>query len=157
MDEVNLLPWREYKMLYERDLMRRYLWFVVLFAFLILASCHVCFAVLNARHERHLAELQSLLPDEKAFPEADVLTVAALTPDIFSELSATRAHGVCYSKLEYVDQQITLVGRAQAYTGLFQAIRQLEQGGEFGNPHLINGKQEKPGGFLQFVINTGEW
>lgn len=158
MDEVNLLPWREQKIMYERAILARYVLFVVLFALLLLGACHVWFAALNARHEQRLSVLQSQLPDAgEGVEQAESAEVATLSMDLFTALSATRTQGVCYSKLEYSDHRVTLSGQAFTYTGLLQALTQLNTDANIGKLYLLSGKQEKSGSPLQFVINAGEW
>ena len=159
MDEVNLLPWRVQKLAYERALLHRYLLFAVVLALLTLAVCHFWYAAQNAKHEKHLSALNRLLPnsDNDVERQSEPAEIATLSTDTFAALAATRAHGICYSKLDYRDHQITLTGQVVTLTGLARAIQQLTESDNFGNPHLLSSKQANSGSALQFVINTSEW
>jgi Tfp pilus assembly protein PilN len=163
MVEINLLPWREQKLQYERSLMQRYIVAGFVVACMVLLCLHV---LLNMRNQRDWQRLQGM---EAALPVADASPPGQHTVDtdvaarffsgakiaaILDAAGSATNNGICFQRIAYNGSGLQFTGQALMLQSLASGLRMLDTSHLFTSVQFTEMKQGAVHHDFQFVMQA---
>jgi Tfp pilus assembly protein PilN len=165
MVEINLLPWREQKLQYERSMMQRYIVAGLAIACMMLLCLHVLFSVRNHRDWQRLQSMGAALPVVADVSQADRQTMdnAGGAVEFFSGTKVAAIldaagkstnNGICFQRIAYNESGLQLTGQAFMLQSLASGLRMLEASHLFTSVQFSEMKQETVHHDFQFVMQA---
>lgn len=159
MVEINLMPWRTQKIVYERKKMRLLISAGVVSAMILVTIIHVLLSRQIQRDEKILQQLEAALPARVSQPFVlDGVTGEWLTgknaAKLLNIIAQSTANGVCYQQFLRDETGWHLTGRALSVAAFTSAWRSLSAEIFFKNSVVNEIKKDAASDYFQFIIHV---
>lgn len=171
MVEINLLPWRKHRRIYEDKIEKKVILLSIVITFLILSGAHFFVWGQVSDMQTHIEQLEEeahkFSHEQKFMQDIDhhsipvdlvknIFAYRSETKNLFTELGKAHEYSVCFNEIGREKNRITFSGNTRSASDLTEFLKNWSAGSLF-TEIKIEHLQQRPGhGLMEFRLEAIE-